>query len=133
MPELQCILVTPERTVRDETVDFVALPLFDGEIGIAPGHSPLIGRLGAGELRLQGQQGVSRYYVEGGFVEVLQNVVCVLTHRAVPAGELDPAVAAEQLQTVLHRPARSPEEIELRLRTAAQLRAQLRIIEGGSP
>ena len=133
MTELHCILVTPERTVRDETVDFVALPLFDGEIGIAPGHSPLIGRLGFGELRLQGEKGVSRYYVEGGFVEVLHNVVSVLTQRAVPAGELDAAVAAEQLRTVLERPARSPEEIDLRHRQAAQLRAQLRILGRGSP
>jgi F-type H+-transporting ATPase subunit epsilon len=128
MPQLQCILVTPERTVRDETVEFVALPLFDGEIGIAPGHSPLIGRLGAGELRLQRESGVSRYYVEGGFVEVLHDVVSVLTNRAVPAEDLDEAVTAEQLRTVLQRPARSPEEIELRHRHAAQLRAQLRII-----
>ena len=37
---LHCIVVTPEQTVRDEAADFVALTLFDGEIGIAPGHAP---------------------------------------------------------------------------------------------
>ena len=46
---LQCIVVTPERTLYDRPADFVALTLFDGEIGIAPGHTPLIGRLGCGE------------------------------------------------------------------------------------
>ena len=50
--KLQCIVVTPESTVLDEQVEFVALPLDDGEIGIAPGRAPLIGRLGYGELRL---------------------------------------------------------------------------------
>jgi F-type H+-transporting ATPase subunit epsilon len=133
MTELQCIVVTPERTVCEEMVDFVAVPLFDGEIGIAPGHTPLIGRLGFGELRLHGDEGVRRYYVEEGFVEVLHNVVTLLTQRAVPAGELDAAVAAEQLQAVLTRPARAPEEIELRYRQAAQLRAQLRMVGRGSP
>ncbi len=44
MAQLQCIVVTPEATVLDEMVDFVALPLYDGEIGIAPGRAPLIGR-----------------------------------------------------------------------------------------
>ncbi len=51
--KLHCIVVTPEQTVLDEPADFVALPLFDGEIGIAPGHSPMIGRLGYGEMRIQ--------------------------------------------------------------------------------
>ena len=48
---LQCVVVTPERTLLDELVDFVALPLYDGELGVLPGRSPLIGRLGYGELR----------------------------------------------------------------------------------
>ena len=46
-------MVTPERTVRETPADFVALTLFDGEIGIAPGHTPLIGRLGYGEMRIR--------------------------------------------------------------------------------
>ena len=45
------VVVTPERTLFDELVEFVALPLFDGELGILPGRSPMIGRLGFGELR----------------------------------------------------------------------------------
>ena len=48
---LQCVVVTPERTLFDELVDFVALPLYDGELGVLPGRAPLIGRLGYGELR----------------------------------------------------------------------------------
>ena len=42
---LTCTVVTPETTVLDTSAFFVALPLFDGEIGIAPAHSPMIGRL----------------------------------------------------------------------------------------
>ena len=47
---VECVVVTPERTLFDELVEFVALPLYDGELGVLPGHSPLIGRLGYGEL-----------------------------------------------------------------------------------
>ena len=64
--------------------DFVALPLYDGEIGIAPGHSPFIGRLGYGELRVVNGGGRTRYYVDGGFVQVADNLVSVLTKRAIP-------------------------------------------------
>ena len=126
MVELKCIVVTPERTLRDVSADFVALPLFDGEIGVAPGHSPLIGRLGAGELRIHQEDGVERFYVEGGFVEVLDNVVSVLTGRAVLSRELDAEVAAEQLSTVLAKPAHTPDLVEQRDRAAGQYRAQIR-------
>jgi F-type H+-transporting ATPase subunit epsilon len=43
--KLQSVVVTPEKTLFDEWVDFVALPLYDGEAGILPGRMPLIGRL----------------------------------------------------------------------------------------
>ena len=57
---LQCIVVTPEMTVLDTNAQFVALPLFDGECGIAPGRSPLIGRLGYGEMRIRTSAGERR-------------------------------------------------------------------------
>jgi F-type H+-transporting ATPase subunit epsilon len=128
MSELRCIVVTPERTAFDEPAEFVALPLFDGEIGIAPGRAPLIGRLGFGELRItRAVDRVERFYVEGGFVEVVGNVVSVLTGRAVPAGELDAAVSKELLDAARERQAHSPELMELRDRVVAQSRAQLRV------
>ena len=45
-------VVTPETTLLETSAQFVALPLYDGELGVAPGHSPFIGRLGYGELRV---------------------------------------------------------------------------------
>lgn len=127
---LQCIVVTPEATVRDESADFVALPLFDGEIGIAPLHSPMIGRLGYGEMRIKRGQQTERFYVDGGFVEVADNIVSVLTNRAVPAAELDAEVAAEQLTAARARPANSPELLAIRDRVVSQSRAQLQIARG---
>ena len=124
---LQCIAVTPERTVFDRPADFVALTLYDGEIGIAPEHAPMIGRLGCGEMRVVDQGRTERYYVEGGFVEVLGDVVSVLTRRAVPASEIDEAVVGEQLSAARARPATTPEAIQIRDRSIAQARAQLRI------
>ena len=127
MPNLQCIVVTPETTLFDEPADFVALPLYDGEIGIAPGHTPMIGRLGAGEMRITHAGDVGRYYVEGGFVEVLDNVICLLTNRAVPAQELDPQVLQEQLSAARARPANTPELMTIRDRAVATSRAQLQV------
>jgi len=127
MPEtLTCTVVTPESTALEAKADFVALPLFDGEIGIAADHSPLIGRLGYGEMRIKTAGQTLVYYVDGGFVQVADNVVAVLTNRAVPAKNLDPAAAAVELQVALARPANTPELAEIRQRQVAQARGQLR-------
>ena len=127
MPDLNCIVVTPERTVLEKPADFVALSLYDGEIGIAPGHTPLVGRLGAGEMRILSAGRTERYYVEGGFVEVLDNVVSVLTQRAIPAAELDREAAREHLDQARARPGTTPEEFAVRDRLVEQSRAQLRV------
>ena len=127
MARLQCIVVTPEGVAQDETAEFVALPLYDGEIGVAPGHSPMIGRLGCGEMRITRDDGVGRFYIEGGFVEVLADVVSVLTSRAVPAEGLDEDTLREQLQSARSRAANTPELMAVRDRAVTQARAQLHI------
>lgn len=124
---LQCVVVTPEHTALDQQAEFVALPLFDGEIGIAPGRSPLIGRLGYGEMRIKSGGTTKTLYVDGGFVEVADNVVSVLTNRAVPSGKLDAAAAETQLANANRQPATTNEQLEIRDRQIAQARAQLRI------
>src|SRR3954470_8721940 len=123
---ITCTVVTPEQTALETKADFVALPLFDGEIGIAANHSPLIGRLGYGEMRIKTGGQTVAYYVDGGFVQVADNVVAVLTNRAVPAKNLDPATAETQLQSALQQPANSPQLFEIRDRKIAQARAQIR-------
>ena len=123
---LQCIVVTPETTVLDTPADFVALPLYDGEAGIAPGRAPLIGRLGYGELRVRNGNDTRRYYVDGGFVQVADNVVSVLTNRAVTTNAVNAATAEEQLRTALGHPA-GPEELAIRDRQIVQARGQLRV------
>jgi F-type H+-transporting ATPase subunit epsilon len=122
---MQCILVTPEATLRDEPADFVALPLFDGEIGIAAGHSPMIGRLGCGEMRIRRGQETARFYVEGGFVQVLKDTISVLCNRALKAEEVDVEATEELLHTTLTQPAHTPESLATRQRTVDQARAQL--------
>src|ERR671914_1053976 len=97
MAQLNCIVVTPEQTAVEEKAEFVALPLYDGEIGILPGHSPMIGRLGYGEMRIRSQGQERRYYVDGGFVQVANDMVSVLTDRAVPATRVDEKAAQQQL------------------------------------
>lgn len=124
---LQCVVVTPEATALDTAADFVALPLFDGEFGVAPGHSPMIGRLGYGELRITRGSEVLRFYVDGGFVQIADEVVSVLTNRAIRSSAIDVAAAEEQLRAAQTRRAAGEEQIAIRDRLINQARGQLRV------
>jgi F-type H+-transporting ATPase subunit epsilon len=128
---MECVVVTPESTVLETTATFVVLPLFDGEIGIAPRHSPMVGRLGFGEMRVVQQNETQRYYVDGGFVQVVDNRVTVLTPRAIPAANVDAEVAVEQLATLRAQQAHGDPQIDQRDRQIKQARAQLHVARRG--
>lgn len=91
--KVRCVVVTPEKAVLDQVAEMAILPMFDGELGVLPGRAPLIGRLGAGELRLKTGDKVVRYFIEPGFVQVRGNVITVLTAKAQKAEEVTTALA----------------------------------------
>jgi F-type H+-transporting ATPase subunit epsilon len=126
---LQCLVVTPEKKLLDEVVDFVALPLYDGELGVLPGRSPLIGRLGYGELRTRTGQTTHRYFVDGGFAQVRDDVVTVLTNRALPADQIDPAAASHELEHAQETRALTDDEFAAKLKAMDRARGMLRVSE----
>lgn len=125
--QIQCVVVTPERTLFDESVDFIALPLYDGEIGIGPGRAPLIGRLGFGEMRTRQGGTIHRYFLDGGFAQVRDNVVTVLTNRAIAAEKIDPLAASAELDRAKAQPATTDTELTAKGQRVDRARAQVRI------
>jgi F-type H+-transporting ATPase subunit epsilon len=125
--KLQCVVVTPEKSVLDEVVDFVALPLYDGELGVLPGRTPLIGRLGYGELRTTRGDTVERYFVDGGFAQVRDNIVTVLTQQAIRADQVDASATAHELEAVESRRAVGEHERAERDKAIARARGMLRV------
>ena len=96
MATVRVVVVTPEKAVLDEATASVTLPLYDGELGVLPGHSAFVAQLGPGELRLTDAAGaVRRYFIDGGFAQVRADVVNVLTPKAVPATDVTAAKATE--------------------------------------
>lgn len=124
---LQCQVITPEKTVFSRTVDFVALPLFDGELGVLPGRAPLLGRLGYGELRVRSGGSTESYFVEGGFAQIRDNVVTVLTNSAVLPGAIEMNGTAAKLDEALKRPASTDAEVNQKARDVARLRAMIHV------
>lgn len=123
---IQCVIVTPERAVLDETCEFVAVPMFDGELGILPGRVPMIGRLGYGELRTRKGNAVHRYYVDGGFVQVKEGLVTVLTSKAIKAADINVVAVQKSLESA-QKLASDEHSLAAQLQTQLRARAQLRV------
>ncbi len=134
--KLQCVVVTPEKTWLDELADSIVLPVYDGELGVLPGHTPLIARLGYGELRTKTGELVQRYFVDGGFAQVRNDVVTVLTHRALPVEQLDAAAAAKELERAESQRAVTDLEFADHQRAVDRARGMIRVARhatGGRP
>jgi len=78
---LKVSVVSPEATLYEGDATSVVAPAFDGEVGILPNHAPMITVLGTGTLRVEGNA-PAKFTVSGGFVQVVDNTVRVVTERA---------------------------------------------------
>jgi F-type H+-transporting ATPase subunit epsilon len=92
---LHCTVVTPERAILEAEAEQVTVPAHDGEIGILPKHARLLAKLGVGVLRVTTAGRTRELFVEGGFVQVAEDRVTVLTDSASEMSDIDvPAAAA---------------------------------------
>lgn len=132
MSSLQCIVVSPERTEMDVTAESIVLPMYDGEFGILQGHSPVIGRLGYGCLKIRKSgQSEERYFVDAGFVQVSNNVVSILTDRLVPVSQLSQEEATRELEVANRMPSKNSEARAAKEKAVSRARAQLRLLGAG--
>jgi F-type H+-transporting ATPase subunit epsilon len=94
--KINLTIVTRERKIVDVEVDEVVLPATDGEIGILPGHTPLLASLRIGEMRYRTGGRMERLVLSWGFAEVLPDRVIVLAERGILPSEIDVAAAERE-------------------------------------
>lgn len=86
----QCILVTPEQQTLDAKVVQTIIPAHDGMVGIMTDRAPLMAKLGTGPMRVDLADGRKAYYfIDGGFAEMKDNKLTILTNEAKTASEID--------------------------------------------
>ncbi len=129
-------VVTPEGSkVRDEEVTEVTLPGVLGEMGILPGHVAMMAALGTGPMRVQTAQGAVLYAISGGYVEVLEDVVRVLTETCERHDEVDVERARGKLAEAAQRlSGLSPadgESYQVALLSVKKAETRLRVAESG--
>lgn len=86
---MRVTVISPEAAVFDGEADAVIVPGFDGELGILPNHAPLMTTLGSGVLTVRVGDVATRFRVQGGFLQVVQNSVRILAEHV--SGDSDAA------------------------------------------
>lgn len=125
--QLDVSVVTPERAVFEGPARFVALPAWDGEIGILRHRAPLLVKLGVGRLRIDTGDGERVFLIDGGFAEMVDNRLTVLTEDARTPDELDAGQAKTALAAARALTGGSEEEVEKRERAERLARLELRM------
>jgi len=123
----QLAVVTPEAAVLDTEARFVALPAHDGEIGVLRNRAPLVIKLDVGLLRAETDEGTTRLYVDGGFAEMIDNRLTVLTEDAKDPGSLDRAEAQQRLTEAQAMTAEDSAALAAREKALRRARVQLKL------
>lgn len=93
---MQIDIVSAERQIYSGQTSCVVARAEEGELGILPGHSPLLAMLEPGEVRVVDAKGQENYfYVSGGFIEVQPSIITILADTVLRAVEIDEKKAAE--------------------------------------
>ncbi|MDX8389538.1 MAG: F0F1 ATP synthase subunit epsilon [Mariprofundaceae bacterium] len=98
MATVKVLVATAEREVYRGEAEMLIAPGKAGELGIMPGHTPLLTSLQAGELRISNGEEIDEVFVSGGFMEVQPDVITVLADTAERASDMNEAeiVAAQR-------------------------------------
>ncbi|MBP7934034.1 MAG: ATP synthase F1 subunit epsilon [Phycisphaerae bacterium] len=125
---LHCSIITPEGPVFEAAVESVVIPAHDGQLGILRNHAPLVCKLGAGRLQARTAEVEERWFVDGGFCQVFENQVTVLTPRTIRPEEINRAAAEAQLAEASKMVAKDEVSLRHKAEAEASARAQLRML-----
>lgn len=123
----QCSVVTPEKAVLDCQAKFVAFPSHDGEVGILPRRSPLLCRLGIGAMRIETLDDEKTFFIDGGFAQMVDNRLTILTEQAREPADLDREAAEQALEEGKSMATRTEREYQERQNALQRARTQIRM------
>ena len=130
-----CSVVTPERAVLEIDATSAVFPAWDGEIGILPRRSALLCRLGIGVLRIDSGEETHRFFIDGGFAQMVDNKLTLLTEQARATDEIELDAARQALEDARAMSVEDGKGEAYAARQAAidRANAQLKLVEPDSP
>ena len=126
---LHLTVITPAKAVFDAAASSVVAPAFDGEVGVLPGHAPMMALLGTGEVRITTVDGAKkRLAVRGGFLQINKNKVTLLTPESIAAEDVKKDALVAEAQKVEAEVPAKPEDRPALEGRKAWVRARQKIV-----
>ncbi len=127
-------LVSPERLLFSGDVDMVVLPAAEGDMGVLPGHAPVIATIRPGTICIyEGNSVDKRLFVDGGFLEVTAERCTVLADTATPVENIDIPAAQTKVKDLTEDVASAKDEDARAKAQAALVIAEARLHAAQSP
>lgn len=120
---INVVVITPEQEALNQQTDSVVIPAHDGELGVLEGRAPLMCELGIGQLRYQDGGATKRMFIDGGFAQVHDDQVTVLTNRAVAAGSVTQEMVSEAEASAIAIEGSDPDSMEEKSRAKRRVSA----------
>ena len=135
----RCKLITPESRVFDASVSYASVPMWDGARGFMASAGAIVGKLGAGALRVEfvdryelgvklQESGSKQWFIDGGFMQFVDNTLTILAGGAIEAAELDEAKASAELSQAEARTSSNLQEMDRITADRSRARAKLAMI-----
>lgn len=126
MPEpVRVVIITPAEQVFEGEASYADVPAWDGQVGIQHLRAALLTKLGTGALRLETADGELRFFIDGGYAQVKDDVVTILTDEAIDARRLDRGEVEAGLKSAKALKGDTPEAQAHKDRETARARAML--------
>ncbi len=135
----RCRLITPQERVFDADVSYAAVPMWDGKQGFMSNAGAVVGKLGPGELRVEfvdrysvgvkvEESGSKSWFIDGGFVQNVNNELTILATGAIQAEELNEREAQAELAEAAARKPDQPSQMDQITEQRTRARAKLAMI-----
>lgn len=106
-------LLLPEKLVTSKSVDMVIIAGSEGDFGVLPGHAPIVSSIRPGLLEIHEAEKIEKFFLAGGFVEVLSNQVSILASELCPLEDIDITLCNQEIQTLKDQFKSSEDEKEI--------------------
>jgi F-type H+-transporting ATPase subunit epsilon len=128
-------VITPERIVLDDVVDSVVIPAADGLAGVLPRHAPMVAALASGDLKYVAAGREQHLFVSGGFAEVRDNTLRLITEASERPSDIDVERAGKAAERARERlrtnEIQGPEALDLLRAQSSLQRALMRLKVAG--
>ena len=108
--QLNLEIVSPEKLVASKSVDMIIISGTEGDFGLLPGHAPIVSSIRPGLLEIHENNNVEKFFVTGGFVEVLENRVSILANEINNIDDIDIVIVENEIKDLKEKLSQTEEE-----------------------